>query len=388
MSPAATSEEGSRRVLLIEPYASGSHAAWSEGYERNSRHAVTRCALPGAFWRWRLRGAAPTIAALVDDHVRRDGRPDVVLVSSMIDLAQLLGFCRRSLGSTPVVLYLHENQIAFPRDDATDVDAALRCWTSLQVADHVVFNSEHHRETVLDAVPALAAYMPDLPHDLTPERLARRSSVVPVGVDVDRLRRLAAAAEDTPPSTPSFTTPAIVWPHRWDADKRPDVFVRALERLADDGLDYRAMLCGADSWHDDERRAAAAARLGSAVAFSGYADRAAYERLLVDADVVVSVADHEFFGVAVVEAIAAGCVPVLPNGRSYPELIPAEYHDAALYPEGQFRSRLAAVLADLPGHRARISGLAGAMARFDWSAVAPQLDALLDEVRRSSIAPE
>ena len=38
---------------------------------------------------------------------------------------------------------------------------------------------------------------------------------------------------------------------------------------------------------------------------------------------MLSTARHEFFGVAVVEALLAGCLPWLPDRLSYPELLPA-----------------------------------------------------------------
>ncbi len=42
-------------------------------------------------------------------------------------------------------------------------------------------------------------------------------------------------------------------------------------------------------------------------------NRDAYLRLLRNADVVVSSAVHDFQGLAVLEAVACGCVPVVPD---------------------------------------------------------------------------
>jgi glycosyltransferase involved in cell wall biosynthesis len=366
------------RVLLIEPYDTGSHAAWARGYRDDSRHQVDLMTLPGRFWRWRLRGAAVEIADRVDQWCAVNGPPGAVLVSSMIDLAALLGLARRSLGSTPVVLYMHENQLAYPRPDAADIDAAIRGWASLVAADRVVFNSSHHRDVVVAALPRLGDSMPDRTPDLDPAWLLAKSTVVPVGID---FAQLTAPAED--PDRGSLV-PLIVWSHRWDDDKNPEVFVRASHRLRADGLEHRVALLGDDGWDGEARRSAAAEALGGSVAVSGHLGRQAYVDVLRQADVVVSVADHEFFGVSVVEAIAAGCVPVLPDRLSYPELIEARHRSAVLYPEGHFRRRLAEVVANLPQARRATAGLAEAMARFAWPEVADQLDEVVDAAVLSS----
>ena len=54
----------------------------------------------------------------------------------------------------------------------------------------------------------------------------------------------------------------------------------------------------------------------------GYADdRSTYQQLLGAADIVASTADHEFFGIGIVEACAAGALPLVPNRLAYPEVL-------------------------------------------------------------------
>ena len=361
------------RVLVVEPYLSGSHAAWAHGYARHSAHQMELVALPGRFWRWRLRGSAVELAERIEASVSAYGRPDVVVISSLTDLAALLGLARRSLLGVPVVAYLHENQLAYPRDDATDLDAAMRTWTGLVAADRLIFNSHHHQRVVTEALPALRAGMPDGDVDLGPGWLRAKSTVVPVGIDPALMGGMAP--ETAPSAGPDG--PLIVWNHRWDDDKAPDVFVRACRRMADDGAEFRVALLGADGWDGEPRRAAATETLGDVVAHSGHVRRSDYLGLLGRADVVVSTARHEFFGVSVAEAVAAGCVPLLPDRLSYPDLIGRRWHDSVLYQEGTFGSRLADVVADIDGARGAVDGLAASMERFAWPLVAARLDAEL-----------
>ena len=49
-----------------------------------------------------------------------------------------------------------------------------------------------------------------------------------------------------------------------------------------------------------------------------------YLKILSEADIIVSTAIHEFFGISVVEAIAAGAYPLLPKRLAYPEVLALE----------------------------------------------------------------
>jgi glycosyltransferase involved in cell wall biosynthesis len=101
---------------------------------------------------------------------------------------------------------------------------------------------------------------------------------------------------------------------------------------------------------------------------------ALYRQLLSSCNVVVSTAVQEFFGVSVVEAIAAGCRPVLPDRLSYPSLIPDEYHDEVLYLDGGLVDALMAALADPTPP----PGLQSEMGRYSWERLAPIYDRRLD----------
>lgn len=364
------------RILLVEPWLTGSHQAWAEGFARRSAHEVHVVAHQGAYWRWRLRGGALTLAERAAEVVAAHGPPDVVLASSMLDVAAFAGLSRTWLGRTPVALYLHETQPARAAltGEPIDDDMAYRNWTSMVAADHVFVNSAFHRDALFGALPELLLRPPDERHDHLLAGVRARTSLLPVGVDVG-----AVAGEH--PGRDGDGAPIVLWSHRWDHDKAPELFFRALRRLDHEGLAFRVALVGANARADPREFSAAEERFGSRLVHAGHLPRDDYVRLLGRSSIVVSTAVHEFFGVAMVEAMAAGAVPLLPRALSYPEIVPRRFHDAVLYGAyGDMVRRLRAVLEDLPSARAAVDGLAAAMDRFDWAALAPAYDAALEAV--------
>jgi glycosyltransferase involved in cell wall biosynthesis len=78
-------------------------------------------------------------------------------------------------------------------------------------------------------------------------------------------------------------------------------------------------------------------RLAEETLHFGYAkSRAQYAELLRRGDVLVSTARHEFYGIAVLEGLRAGCYPLLPESLSYPELYDKEF----LYTPGKLVKKL------------------------------------------------
>lgn len=356
-------------VVLVEPWLGGSHETWARGFAATSRHRVRIVSHEDGPWRWRLQASSVTLAAELAHTCRREPM-DVLLVSSMTDLAQLLGIARHTVGDTPVVHYRHESQLLYPEAVGARISKGIRLqeWASLVAADRVVFNSEYHRSTLLDVLPALLDDAPDHPHHGRLPALAAASSVLPVGVDLSELRARPPVGRDVP---------VVIFNHRWHHDKAPDVALDALAEVAARGVAFELVMCGADDLPDDRPVRRRLAHLGERVRHVGELDRDAYVEALHDADVVLSTATQECFGVAVVEAVAAGCVPVLPDRLSYPELIPTRYHREVLYGTDGLTDHLVRVLRDVGAARRRIAGLADDTGRFDWSIVAAAYDQLL-----------
>jgi glycosyltransferase involved in cell wall biosynthesis len=366
------------RVLLVEPYYGGSHRAWADGYRSHSRHELHLVTHPEEAWRWRLRGGSLSLAEDISRVSRQVGRPDVVLVSDLVDLPALLGFARHAVGDAPVALYMHESQLLYAagRDDRADHRTALVNWLSLAAADLVLFNSADHRSRLFDALPGFLEQATDDRHLARLDAVAARSEVLPVGVDLSAL-----SPDRRPPADGG--PPLVVWNHRWEWDKQVDVALRLLNGLAARQIDFRVALAGQQPERLAPEIRDLVADLGDRVVHEGHLSRDAYVDLLLRGDVVVSTAIQEFFGISVVEAVAAGCVPVLPYDLSYPEIVPEDWHRAALHERTDLApaAHLEAVLTDLPAARAAVEGLAGAMRRFDWSVVAPAYDDRLEGLR-------
>jgi glycosyltransferase involved in cell wall biosynthesis len=361
-------------IFLIEPYFGGSHAAWAEGYARASGHQVELLTLPARFWKWRMQGGALTLAEEARRAIEERGRPDLLLASDMLDLPTFLGLTRRVLGRPPAVLFMHENQISYPPAPGASIDHSygFTNWMSAAAADLILFNSSYHLDEFYSMLRGLLGSLPDFTHVGDIARVRARSEVLPVGVDLERL------VDRPPPSE----RPVVLWNQRWEYDKNPRAFFAGLYRLVDEGLDFDVLLAGENFRNVPDEFIEAERRLGKRLLHRGFSPPGDYVKLLARSDVVVSTAHHEFFGVAVVEAIAAGAFPVLPRRLSYPELLPDEYHDRTLYDgDDQLTDRLRWALT----HRAEAGALAGRLARamteYGWTAVAPRYDERFTRLR-------
>jgi glycosyltransferase involved in cell wall biosynthesis len=357
------------RVALLEPYDTGSHGAWLRGWAQHSAHQLGLLTLTGQFWKWRMHGGAVTLARR---YLEQGVGAEAIVATDMLDLSTFLALTRAQTHGAPCALYMHENQLTYPTrpGDKRDLHYGFINYASMLCARRVWFNSAYHLESWFDELPRLLKHFPDYNELPTVAALRARSSVLPLGLDLARLRALR-------PDRPRQGPPLILWNHRWEYDKNPTEFLRALYVLAERGLEFEVAILGEVFVRVPPEFEEARARLGGRIVQFGFVERYAdYARWLWDADIVVSTALHDFFGAAVVEALACGCHPVLPDRLAYPQFIPAEQRAAVLYRSfEELVERLTRLVSGGP----RLD-LSAAVDCYDWPTVAPRYDAALEEL--------
>ena len=373
------------RVWALEPYFGGSHKAHLDGLKRYSGHDLTLFTLPGRFWKWRMHGGALSLARRVDQAVSSTARarPQVFLASDMLDLPVFLASGGPGLARVPAILYFHENQLTYPLPPGVerDLDYGFRNLTSALAARRVLFNSEYHWREFLSAAADLLHAMPDEIPSWVLDDLDAKAGVLHVGCDLRRFDRHrsralsdAAAGRWGDPSA----GPLLLWNARWEYDKAPGDLFEALYALKASGAGFRLAMAGPNQGTPTAEFLRASVELQDRIVQWGKVARSSdYASLLWASDVVVSTAIHEFFGVAVVEAMYCGCRPVLPRRLSYPELVPAEAHGDVLYGEGELVTALARALAApraWPEDRQRAW-----VSRFDWAHLIDRYD---EEIQR------
>jgi glycosyltransferase involved in cell wall biosynthesis len=286
----------------------------------------------------------------------------------MLDLAGFRGLLPGSWDGIPSVLYFHESQMTYPGSPQMEPDLsfAFTNWTSAVSARAVVFNSDYHRGVFFEELPRLLRHFPDHRHEHLVDAVRSRSNVVPVGVDLTWVRPLKG------------DPPLVMWNHRWEHDKNPAEFLTALRRVAG-RREFRVALCGENFGNDLAEFAQVRDVLGERLIQFGHAPRERYRQLLNGADVIVSTALQEFFGVSVVESVAAGAFPVLPRRLSYPELIPQAVHDAVFFEEGELVEALDRALDDSALRRRVTDVTSPAMRRFEVGRVSRRMDEVLVE---------
>jgi glycosyltransferase involved in cell wall biosynthesis len=366
------------RVLALEPYFGGSHKAFLQGWIGLSRHSWTLLNLPPRKWKWRMRHSAITLADLTVEKVKKGEEWDLLLCSDMLNLAEYLGLVHPAVKRLPSIVYFHENQLTYPviHQREFDYHFVLTNMITALAGSEVWFNSSYHRDVFLSELRSFLKRMPDFHSLAAIETIRLKSSIKYPGIHKFPERR------KRPPGPMR-----IVWAARWEYDKNPELFFEALRILKRRKIKFRLSIMGKHGRNIPDTFSSAKDEFSCLIDRWGYQqDRFDYETALLESDVFVSTAEHEFFGISVIEAAAAGAFPLVPERLAYPETLELKAGNEDFYYKGG-ANRLAERLIQLsekiqdnnlwgrdPNRAVRIAE------KFYWESKAKQFDFNLDTI--------
>lgn len=304
------------KVLLLSAYDVASHRYWRKELVSNLNTIDwQQLYLPPRHFNWRIRGN-PLSWAISEIEILSQ-QYDAVIATSMVDLATLKGLVP-NLANTPSIVYFHENQFAYPLSSRQQqrIEPKMVTLYNGLAADLLVFNSHYNRTTYLTGIEQLLAKMPDCVPKGIVNQLSGKSQVIPVPIE-----------HIGPLKQTTFTTPlTLVWNHRWEYDKGPERLYAALVLLKKRGIDFRIHIIGQQFRQTPDIFAQLQTDFSKYIGKFGYLeDKKDYLRILSESDLVISTAIHEFQGLAVMDAVALGCIPVIPDRLSYPEFFEEIY---------------------------------------------------------------
>ena len=365
-------------TLLLSAYDAASHKRWRQELEQYlPQHCWTQLALPPRYFSWRIRGNSLSWA-FSRRHLLEQPY-DLIIATSMVDLSALRGFIP-SLAAVPTLLYFHENQFAYPANDSqtASVEPQIIQLYSALCADQLAFNSDFNRATFLEGTADLLRRLPDHVPEGILSQLRSKSVVLPVPL---------AERQFTRPlnKSPQFT---LVWNHRWEYDKGPERLLAMLQIFFANWQATEAPFTLHVVGQQFRQQPAAFAQIQtllsarSALGQWGYcASAEAYQQLLNESHLVLSTALHDFQGLAILEAVAAGCVPLVPARQAYPEWFDAYCYPSDLAaPENEARAMAAQLQALVQQFQGGRLPRAPDIEYLGWPAVGGSYSRLLDSL--------
>lgn len=310
-------------ILLFESYFGGSHKLWAEQLKKYSKHDVQIIGLKARHWKWRMEASSFGFVSQINTIKKR---PDLLITTSMSDLPFLKTILPSSWKEIPWVYYMHENQFSYPKSildqDSSknrDFHYGMIQFKSMMAAESVCFNSKYNRDSFFEELIALMKRMPDYRPLEEVNSLKDRAKILSIGI--------ANNEEPIPPVTNE--KPVLVWNHRWEYDKNPDLFFNTLYNLSEKEVNFKLIVLGSKASKYPAIFDEAMQRLEKHIIHWGFVEnREQYQQLMSQGNLLPVCSHQDFFGISIMEAILQGIRPVLPNRLVYPEHL-----DPSIFPE-------------------------------------------------------
>lgn len=348
-----------KHILFIEPFYGGSHQQFTQGLIAHSSHRIDCITLPSCNWNWRLNGSAVYFSKMGIRFDQYDG----IIVSGMLRLCDLKALAGISM--PPVLVYFHETQLAYPRpsNEKRTMDSRLSMAdiTTALCADRIVFNSKFHMTAFLSSILEFMDSVPDYPITGIIDEIRDKSTVMFPGMDFTDYEKNKESHENK--------MPLVIWNHRWSYDKNAASFFYAVDSMINNGMEFELAILGeSQGQRIPDVFQKAKERLGKRIIQFGFVEnRKDYVNWLKRGTVVISTAKQENFGMSMVEAMRFGCLPLLPNRLSYPEILPEQYHHDCLYSnQREFLQKFQYILTGDNRFKEISSEISNAMDSYSW----------------------
>ena len=363
------------KILLIEPYYTGSHKKWANDYRRLSNHNVKILSLKGQFWKWRMHGGAVTLA---DKFNKTNWIPNLIIATDMLDFTTFLSLTRKKTYNIPAIIYFHENQISYPWSP-NDIDVKKNRdshygfinYSSALSSDHILFNSNYHMNTFMNELNPFLKNFPDHNELDSINIIKRKSKTLHLGLDLKRFDLKKIKKKEKP---------SILWNHRWEYDKNPELFFSILEKVKNEGYKFNLIVIGENFSQSPKIFDRAKKDFKDELIHWGYAKTfELYAELLWRADILPVTSNQEFFGISVMEAIYCGNWPILPNRLTYPELLPEVNHKENIYQDEKdlYKKIINAIVNIENIRKTKLSSIAS---KFSWDIMVPVYDDFFSNV--------
>ena len=356
------------KILIIEPFFTGSHKTWAEGYQKNSSHEVEILSLPGRFWKWRMHGGAITLAKR---YHKLQFQPNLILATDMLNLPVFKSLIQQTC---PVAIYFHENQFTYPWSPA-DEDVKFQRdkhygfinYSSTLIANHIYFNSQFHLDSFFTGLEDFLRQFPDYREIQNVEKIKEKSSVMYLGLDLHKFDPFMIEKNNN-------TLPLILWNHRWEHDKNPESFFEIIQALSEKVANFNLVVLGEEFNAELPCFTLARTKLDKHILQFGYTDSFnEYAKWLWKADILPVTSNQDFFGSSIMEAVYCKTFPLLPSRLTYPELFDQERNPQLFYEDlNDLVFKLNSLINNID--KLRNQKLQHIAKEFDWLKMAPHYD--------------
>ena len=365
------------KILFLESFFGGSHRDFVLGLKEYSRHKIDILSLPAKNWKWRMRGSALYFI----QQIKTIDEYDLIFVTDMINLSDFMALL--PVVSTPVIFYFHENQLTYPltpdkkKRQGADLQFGYTNITSALGATKILFNSQFQLNEFILKIDKLIEIAPDFKLPWIKKNILGKSKVLYPGC-----RFSGTSPEFVKEKSFNPEVPLIIWNHRWEWDKNPQDFFAVLRKLKEKKVPFKLALVGEIYGEIPKIFRDAQLEFRDEITSFGYIEsKKDYMSLLHKGSIVISTAIQENFGISVVEAVRMGCIPLLPDRLSYPEIMPEKYFDKILYSdEIDFFMKLEDMLLNYSEYFALKEQLSTCMEKYSWEVLIKEYDREFERV--------